>query len=55
MKDAIKELVEKKYGKIADLPPVKRSEAFLDVYKDLAELFERDFNYALQVIERKTK
>jgi hypothetical protein len=53
MKEKLKQLIENKYGDIYKMDGTKRSESFLEVYKALVELMERDFNYALQIIERK--
>lgn len=51
--DELKKLIEKWNGDIEKLDTLKRSQVFLEVYKDLAVIMKRDFdtNLTTDIVE----
>jgi len=46
--DELKKLIEKWNGDIEKLDTLKRSQVFLEVYKDIAVILKRDFDYQIE-------
>jgi hypothetical protein len=53
MKEKLKNLIEETFGKLETMDELDRSRFFNIIFHQLVEIMERDFNYSLQIIEKK--
>lgn len=50
MKEKLRKLIEQEYGQLKDEQQI--TDKFLDIYKMLAEIMDRDFEHAWQIVVR---